>query len=123
MSKVKKFRIIKYKNIKPIIRVKNLSKSFGSRQVIQNLNLSINPGSINGLLGPNGSGKTTLFNLLLGILKVDSGEIYAKGDTKIKSMPIHERANRFKIGFGDMVMNIYNFKDSEKMATKWPKNV
>tara|TARA_Y100000590_G_scaffold459079_1_gene615185 strand:- start:528 stop:1301 length:774 start_codon:yes stop_codon:yes gene_type:complete len=96
---VKKFRIIKYKNIKPILRVKNLSKSFGSRQIIQNLSLSINPGSINGLLGPNGSGKTTLFNLLLGILKVDQGEIYAKGDTKIKSMPIHERANRFKIGY------------------------
>jgi len=96
---VKKFRIVKYKNNKPILKVKNISKSFGGRQIIQNLNLSIDPGSINGLLGPNGSGKTTLFNLLLGILRVDQGEIFAKGDIKIKSMPIHERASRFKIGY------------------------
>ena len=100
MNKIKKFRIIKYKTvIKPALRIKNLSKSFEkNRYIIQNLNMRILPGSINGLLGPNGSGKTTLFNLLLGVLKANSGEIFAKG-TKIDSMPIHERCNKFRIAY------------------------
>ena len=82
MSKIKKFRIIKYKNTSPTLKIKNISKSIDRRKIIQNLSLSINPGSINGLLGPNGSGKTTLFNLILGIMKADHGEIFAKANQK-----------------------------------------
>ena len=68
---VKKFRIIKYKHtIKPALKIKNVSKSFNGVSVLNDLNLNIFPGSINGLLGENGSGKTTLFNLILGILVV-----------------------------------------------------
>ena len=100
MIKLKKFRIIKYKNvIKPVLRVKNISKKFGFKHVIQNLSISILPGSINGLLGPNGSGKTTLFNLILGVHKADNGEIFAKGNTKIDTMAIHQRCSRFKISY------------------------
>lgn len=96
----KKFRIIKYKNItKPALRLKNISKSFDGVPVLQNLHLSLQPGSINGLLGENGSGKTTLFNLIIGILKADRGEIFAKGSTLISSMPIHERCKKFKITY------------------------
>ena len=96
----KKFRIIKYKNVtKPALRLKNISKSFDGVPVLQNLHLSLQPGSINGLLGENGSGKTTLFNLILGTLKADEGEIFAKGSTLISSMPIHERCKKFKIAY------------------------
>ena len=99
-AKIKKFRIIKYKNIvKPALKIKNVSKSFDGIPVLNNLNLSIFPGSINGLLGENGSGKTTLFNLILGILKADSGEIYAKGSALISSMAIHERCQKFRISY------------------------
>ena len=99
MSKVKKFRILKYKTtIKPVLKVKNISKSFDGRPILQNLNINIFPGSINGLLGPNGSGKTTLFNLLLGVLKPNSGEIFAKS-TKIDTLPIHERCSKFRIAY------------------------
>ena len=99
-SKVKKFRIIKYKAAtKPALKIKNISKSFNGVPVLENLNLNIFPGSINGLLGENGSGKTTLFNLILGTLKADGGEIYAKGNTLISSMPIHERCKKFKIAY------------------------
>ena len=87
ISKIKKFRIIKYKNtVKPSLKIKNVSKSFNGVPVLSGLNLNIFPGSINGLLGENGSGKTTLFNLILGILKVDSGEVFVKG-TDLTSMP------------------------------------
>ena len=57
----KKFRIIRYKNNKPALRLKNISKAFDGVPVLQDLHLSLPPGSINGLLGENGSGKTTLF--------------------------------------------------------------
>ena len=100
MSKVKKFRIISYKSIaKPTLKIKNVSKSFDGVPVLDNLNLNIYPGSINGLLGENGSGKTTLFNLILGTLKADKGEIFAKGNTLISTMPIHERCKKFKIAY------------------------
>ena len=100
MQKIKKFRIIKYKNtIKPALQLKDVSKSFDNKPVLENLNLNILPGSINGLLGENGSGKTTLFNLILGILKADSGKIFAKGNNSISTMPIHERCKKFKIAY------------------------
>ena len=99
-TKIKKFRIIKYQNtIKPALKIKNVSKSFNDIPVLNGLNLNIFPGSINGLLGENGSGKTTLFNLILGILKADNGEIFAKGSTLISSMPIHERCKKFRISY------------------------
>jgi len=116
MSKVKKFRIIKYKNIKPTLNIKNVSKTIDNRKIIQNLSLSINPGSINGLLGPNGSGKTTLFNLILGIMKADGGEIFAKEKQKIEkisTLPVHERASRFKIGYIPQNESIFRGLDCE----------
>ena len=100
MSKVKKFRIISYKSVtKLALKIKNVSKSFDGMPVLQNLNLNIFPGSINGLLGENGTGKTTLFNLILGTLKPDKGEIFAKSNALISSMPIHERCKKFKIAY------------------------
>ena len=64
MSKIKKFKITKYKKeIKPILQMKNISKRYGQKNVLQDLNMKIMPSSITGLLGPNGSGKTTLFNI------------------------------------------------------------
>ena len=100
MSNIKRFRIIKYKaTAKPTLKIKNVSKSFNGVPVLDNLNLNIFPGSINGLLGENGSGKTTLFNLILGTLKADKGEIFAKGSTLISTMPVHERCKKFKIAY------------------------
>jgi len=96
----KKFRIIKYKpNIKPALKLKNISKAFEGRPILQDLHLSLQPGSINGLLGENGSGKTTLFSLIVGILKADSGEIFAKGGALISDLPIHERCRKFRISY------------------------
>lgn len=59
-----------------IIETKNLTFSYSKKRVdIQNLNLSVEKGSIYGFLGPNGSGKTTTIRLLLGLLKMDKGEV------------------------------------------------
>lgn len=59
-----------------LLRIHNLSKSFGGLKAINNLNLKVRQGEIIGLIGPNGSGKTTLFNLISGFLKPDSGRIF-----------------------------------------------
>ena len=85
MSKIKKFKITKYKKeIKPILQMKNISKRYGQQNVLQDLNMNIMPSSITGLLGPNGSGKTTIFNILLGIIKMDAGELFINPNGKKK---------------------------------------
>lgn len=55
------------------IYVKNVSKSFGSKKVLQNLNLTIEPGRISCIMAPSGAGKTTLLRILMGLEEADSG--------------------------------------------------
>jgi len=62
-----------------ILECKQLTKKFGSITALNNLNLSLMPGQIIGLLGPNGSGKSTLIKLMNGLLVPDQGEILIQG--------------------------------------------
>ena len=80
-----------------IVEIRNLSKSYGNKQVLKDVSLSIKKGCIVGLLGPNGSGKTTLVKLLNGLLKDYTGEILIDGkpvgkDTKaiVSYLPDHD---------------------------------
>lgn len=57
------------------IQLKNICKSFGDKQVLQNINLTLHTGVITCLMGASGIGKTTLVNILAGTLQADSGEI------------------------------------------------
>ena len=61
------------------LTIKNVSKSYGDKKVVDNINLEINKPGVYGLLGTNGAGKTTTIRMLLGILKKDSGEITWNG--------------------------------------------
>lgn len=58
-----------------VIEFKNVSKSFGDRLLIDNLNFKIPAGAIVGIIGPNGAGKSTLFKMLTGKERPDSGEV------------------------------------------------
>ena len=62
-----------------ILECKGLSKRFGRIQALEDINLSIEPGRVVGLLGPNGSGKTTLIKLANGLLTPTAGEILIDG--------------------------------------------
>jgi ABC-2 type transport system ATP-binding protein len=61
------------------IEVINLSKSYKSKQAVNNINFKINENEIVGLLGPNGCGKTTTIGMILGLLKPASGQVLING--------------------------------------------
>ena len=71
-----------------MLKVFNVSKSFGGIQALKNVGFELMPGEILGLIGPNGAGKTTLFNLIAGVYKPSSGSILFKG-TNIAGMKPH----------------------------------
>ena len=58
-----------------VLRTKNLTKDFGIRRVLNNVNISIRKGDIYGFIGPNGAGKTTAMKVVLGLLTPTSGEV------------------------------------------------
>ena len=97
MVSIKKFRILKFKS-KPILTAKGISLSINKRVILRKIDFEINKGEIFGLLGPNGAGKSVTFNVLLGIMKADHGNVFVEG-TRITNFAIHERAKKFRIGY------------------------
>ncbi|MGB0843520.1 MAG: ABC transporter ATP-binding protein [Alphaproteobacteria bacterium] len=69
-----------------IIELSQVSKSFGGVQANKGVSLTVEEGSITGLIGPNGSGKTTLFNSIVGYHPVDSGSIKFRGQELTKKL-------------------------------------
>ncbi len=62
-----------------LLSVEDVSKSFGSLKAVKNVSLQVPEGEALGIIGPNGAGKSTLFNLITGVLPVDSGRIRLSG--------------------------------------------
>jgi ABC-2 type transport system ATP-binding protein len=74
------------------IRIDNVRKTLGKREVLKGVTLDVNTGDIFGYLGPNGAGKTTTIRILLGLLQADSGEL------DILGQDISLAETRMKIG-------------------------
>lgn len=70
-----------------MLKIENLSKSFGSKKAVDNLSLHIKKGQIYGFIGHNGAGKTTTLKAIAGILQFDQGDIFIDGKS-IKKQPI-----------------------------------
>jgi lipopolysaccharide export system ATP-binding protein len=80
-----------------LLEARGLAKKFKKRQVVNGVSISVSPGEIVGLLGPNGAGKTTSFNMIVGLVKPDEGDVVFEGNT-IVNKPMHARA-RLGIGY------------------------
>jgi branched-chain amino acid transport system ATP-binding protein len=76
----------------PIIKVRNISKTFGGVKALNNVSFDLIEGEVMGVIGPNGSGKTTLVNLITGFVKPDSGEVFFR-DVKLTGLPAYKIAD------------------------------
>ena len=72
---------------------RGLKKSFGSRMVVNGVDLEVSSGEVVGLLGPNGAGKTTTFYMVVGLCRPDSGEVLLDGEA-ISGLPMYLRARK-----------------------------
>ncbi|MDO4453665.1 MAG: ABC transporter ATP-binding protein [Eubacteriales bacterium] len=94
-----------------LLEVKNLGISFGGLRAVDNLNMSLEKGSLVGLIGPNGAGKTTAFNLLTGVYRPTDGTITLDGVNMIGKTP----SEICKAGIARTFQNIRLFN---KMSVK-----
>jgi lipopolysaccharide export system ATP-binding protein len=75
-----------------VLRAENLKKSYGNRLVVKEIDIEVNTGEIIALLGRNGAGKTTTFQMMVGLIKPDSGSIYLD-TTNISKHTSNQRAD------------------------------
>ena len=78
-----------------MLELKNISKKFKDRQILENFNLIVEENKILAIVGPSGGGKTTLLRMLAGLEKIDSGEIVYNGE----SLTVDELEKRNLLGF------------------------
>ena len=79
------------------LSTEGLAKEYAQRRVVDGVSIHVSPGEIVGLLGPNGAGKTTTFNMVVGIVRPDEGDVLFE-QKEITDLPMHERA-RAGIGY------------------------
>src|SRR5579872_4038143 len=77
----------------PGLVVDRVGKTFGGRQVVKDVSLTLRRGQVAGLLGPNGAGKTTCFYMITGLIAADYGAIYLDGED-ITNQPMYQRARQ-----------------------------
>lgn len=88
-----------------MLRVSHVSKSFGSHVVLDDLNFAVKEHTIYGFIGQNGAGKTTTMKMILGLLKIDQGEIEVNGQ---KVTYGQNKTNQF-IGYLPDVPEFYGY--------------
>ncbi|WAA10400.1 metal ABC transporter ATP-binding protein [Fervidibacillus albus] len=87
---------------RPIVTVNHLNYRYDRDMVLENIQLTVNAGDFLAIVGPNGSGKSTLLRLILGLLKIQEGEITLFGE------PIDKFRHWEKIGFVSQKANAFN---------------
>lgn len=93
-----------------ILELKQVSKNFGTKKVLNKLNLTVPTGSIFGFVGENGAGKTTTMKMILGLEEKSSGEIFIKGK------PVHFGDNQTNhlTGYLPDVPEFYNYMSGKE---------
>ncbi|HTH76179.1 MAG TPA: amino acid ABC transporter ATP-binding protein [Trinickia sp.] len=89
--------------VKPIISLSGVSKSFGATHVLKEINLDVNPGEVVVLIGASGSGKSTVLRIMAGLETTDSGQVW------VNEVPLHEARRAKEIrGHVGMVFQQFN---------------
>ena len=115
------------------LKIENVSKSYGDKKVVDNINIELNNPGVFGLLGTNGAGKTTTIRMLLGILKKDEGKISWNGKEVTRKnvnfgyLP-EERGIYPKTKIYDQLMYFAKLKgmrqeDADKQINYWMKRL
>jgi lipopolysaccharide export system ATP-binding protein len=73
------------------LSTRGLVKRYGDKTVVRGVDIEVNPGEIVGLLGPNGAGKTTTFNMIVGGVRPNAGQVFF-GQTDVTHLPMYRRA-------------------------------
>ena len=89
------------------LKIQNVSLSIKGRLIVKDVSITVNPGEVVGLMGPNGAGKTSTFNLAVGNIKPDKGEVLMNGK-KITNLPLPERS---RLGLGYLTQEASIFRD------------
>lgn len=95
-----------------MLRIENLTKTYGEKRAVDNLSLHIAPGEIYGFIGHNGAGKTTTLKAVVGILQFDKGEVFIKGES-IRKNPL---ACKQKIAYIPDNPDLYEFMTGIKFV-------
>lgn len=96
-----------------MLTLSHVSKAFGSKKVVDNISFSVKEGTVFGFIGQNGAGKTTTMKMILGLLQMDSGEIFVNGE---KVSYGQNKTNRY-IGYLPDVPEFYNFMTPKEYLT------
>lgn len=90
----------------PIIKVRNLHKSFGEQEVLRGVDLDVERGKITVIIGKSGSGKTVLLRHVIGLIRPDKGEIWIDGVeiTKLKEHQLNEIRKKFGMLFQEAAL-------------------
>tara|TARA_B100001079_G_scaffold220207_1_gene195944 strand:- start:312 stop:1040 length:729 start_codon:yes stop_codon:yes gene_type:complete len=89
------------------LEIKNVSLSINRKLIVNNVSMHVSPGEIVGLLGPNGAGKTSTFNLIVGNLRPNKGEILLN-NKRINNLSLPQRS---KLGLGYLSQEPSVFRD------------
>lgn len=103
-----------------IIEVKNISKSFKENQVLRNISLNIEEGTICGLVGLNGSGKTVLMKIICGFVIPESGAVFVRGKKIGKDCDFPENVGAIieNPGFSQYISGFQNLKNLASIQKK-----
>lgn len=93
-----------------MLKVVNLTKKYGTFEVLKGISFEIKKGMIYGFLGENGAGKTTTMNILTGLINYNDGEIYLDG----KLLKDNKRALLQKVGYLPQAPIFYNYMSAEE---------
>jgi zinc transport system ATP-binding protein len=96
----------------PVFELRNINYYFDHKQVLENINIKINKGDFLAIVGPNGAGKSTLLKIILGLLPLQTGDIYIDGQqykkkkSSLKISYVSQKAIAFNAGFPASVREV-----------------